>query len=84
MGDSSFYRIIENLSKVRYPLVEVKRTRMGHLEKVTITDTGRDVLEGRADHIELNGIDQWLGGVHLKGKNVAWRWDRMAGKIVAL
>ena len=50
---------------------------------VTNTDTGREVLEGRADHMALNGIDRWLGGVHLKGGKVAWRWDRASERIVS-
>ena len=31
----------------------------------------------------LNGIDQWLGGVHLKGDKAVWRWDRTSGRIVS-
>ena len=30
-----------------------------------LTDTGARVLAGAADHVRLNGIDRWLGGVHL-------------------
>lgn len=43
--------------------------------EVSITEAGREVLAGRADHIQLNGIDRWLGGVHLKGPKAASRWD---------
>ncbi len=32
------------------------------------------VLEGRADHVTLNGIDRWIGGVHLTPDNL-WRFD---------
>ena len=41
---------------------------------IALTDTGRKVLSGRADRIALCGIDRWLGGVHLQGREV-WRWD---------
>jgi hypothetical protein len=40
-------------------------------------------MDGRADHIELNGIEEWLGGVHLSGRNAAWRWDRLSAHLVA-
>jgi len=33
------------------------------------------VLAGRADQIALNGIDRWIGGVHLTGRDGGWRWD---------
>jgi hypothetical protein len=75
MGDGSFYRLMADLSSVRHPPLQVSG------EEVTITETGRDVIEGRADHIELNGIDRWLGGVHLKGDTAAWRWDRVLGRL---
>jgi hypothetical protein len=29
----------------------------------------------------LNGIDRWLGGVHLHGHKVEWRWDAAAGLL---
>lgn len=40
-----------------------------------LTDTGRDVREGRADWVRIHGIDRWLGGVHLQGSESPWRWD---------
>ncbi len=83
MGDSSFYRMMADLSKVRRPLVRMSGLSQDELGDVTITATGQDVLDGRADHVELNGIDRWLGGVHLKGDKAAWRWDRAAERLVS-
>src|SRR5262249_34914411 len=76
MGDSSFYRIVTELSEARHPLVQVSDT-------LTLTQTGRDVLEGRSDHVDLNGIDRGLGGVHLEGDKVLWRWDRVGRRLVS-
>jgi hypothetical protein len=44
---------------------------------LALTDDGRDVLAGRADRILLNGLDRWLGGVHLQAApgEAVWRWD---------
>jgi hypothetical protein len=39
------------------------------------TAAGRRVLRGEADHVALNGIDRWVGGVHLQGPDAPWRWD---------
>jgi hypothetical protein len=82
MGDASFYRIVAHLSTGRHPLVQVSGAPQAGLGMVTITETGRTVIEGRADHIELNGIDRWLGGVHLIGAKATWRWDRMTTQLV--
>ncbi len=42
----------------------------------SITDAGRQLLEGKADWIKMQGgIDRWLGGVHLTGEQPQWRWN---------
>jgi hypothetical protein len=47
-----------------------------------MTDTGARVLTGAADHATLNGIDRWIGGVHLRGRHLPWRWDDRTETIV--
>jgi hypothetical protein len=32
---------------------------------VRLTPAGEDVLAGRRNHLDLNGIDDWIGGIHL-------------------
>ncbi len=40
------------------------------------TETGRKVLAGKANHVDLNGIDDWVGGVHLKARSGSpWLFD---------
>ena len=39
-----------------------------------ISDYGRRVLEGEEDDIVINGIDRWIGGVHLLD-NDCRRWS---------
>jgi len=48
----------------------------------TITDAGRRVLAGEQDRVATCGIDRWMGGVHLEGHAVPWRWDEDAQSIV--
>ena len=37
-------------------------------DRLRLTDAGARVLAGEADHVTLNGIDRWIGGVHLHGR----------------
>ena len=70
MGDVTFFLRLDRMLAARRPLIE--RTRAdGPLQ---ITDNGTRVLEGAADDVALNGVDRWIGGVHLTPENV-WRWD---------
>jgi hypothetical protein len=82
MGDTSFYKMMAELHEARHPLVHVSDPGQHSLGAVTITEAGRNVAECRTDHIRLNGIDRWLGGVHLTNDGAAWRWDRAAGRLV--
>lgn len=70
-GDLSVYLRLEWLTAGPNPaLVESPKNEF------TITDAGRQLLEGKADWIKLQGgIDRWLGGVHLTGEQPKWRWD---------
>jgi Domain of unknown function (DUF1835) len=86
MGDLSFFNVIRSLATPRVPLVEIKAGDDTDLGAVTIatTDAGRDVVAGRADAIQLNGIDEWRGGVHLTGRHHSpWRWDPAAQRLVS-
>ena len=76
MGDWSFWTVIRRLVQVAVPLLSamLPATDMptGD-EAVALTAAGRRVLEGHGDHVALNGIDRWIGGVHLTASN-CWRW----------
>jgi len=89
MGDISFLHILVDLACARCPLIQTEdasRFGLGDSALTTpvgITEAGLRVLDGRDDHVRLNGIDKWLGGVHLKGGDAAWRWDRMGARLVS-
>lgn len=74
MGDLPFFSHVQGLVELSVPLLEVVRdgNPFGKTE-VKITPRGRKVLHNQEDHIRLNGIDKWLGGVRMQGTK-AWRW----------
>jgi hypothetical protein len=49
-----------------------------------VTEHGQEVLHGEEDFVHANGIDLWLGGVHLEGDEAAWRWDESKSKVVRI
>jgi len=85
IADSSFWQIVTELESAAPPLVAVELTPSapGQLKvgALALTDAGRAILGGHADRVELCGIDRWLGGVHLTGTQVVWRWDHAQGRI---
>jgi hypothetical protein len=76
MGDASFWTIVGRLSGRPRPLVTAAvkpRERRLPSGTLAITTDGAEVLASRADHVTLNGIDRWLGGVRLTSERL-WRW----------
>jgi hypothetical protein len=69
MGDSTFLRYLQGLVTARQPLLLSQNGRF------KITHFGRLVLAGKEDHVRVNGINRWLGGVHLYDGAPVWRWD---------
>jgi hypothetical protein len=86
LGDSSFAWYVQRLSDCAHPLVvHANGSRViaplrnsdgkGFWDRpVQLTPIGLDVVRDRADHVTLNGIDRWIGGVHCTGVH-HWRWD---------
>src|SRR5512132_334308 len=85
LGDLFFFRIVARLASGRVPLLRLDPPG-GQVTAGTglrPTAAGRRVLRGEADHVALNGIDRWVGGVHLHGGAARWRWDEGTESIAA-
>jgi hypothetical protein len=77
LGDTIFELHLRWLTECRNPLLEASGGNY------RVTQAGREVLNGRADQVRLNGSNRWLGGVHLNGSEALWRWDEGRRRLVA-
>ena len=78
LGDLGYDQALRELAALPDPLVQ----RSGghayeawHLDEVAITESGRDVLEGRRDALALPFPERWVGGVRIAPAQRNWRWD---------
>ena len=95
LGDTSLWACLDGLARggapalaiagpgsivrpLHDPLTQLDRWR------VTLTPAGAQMLRGELDWVRENGIDRWLGGVHLCGPEAAWRWDAAHGCLVCV
>ena len=82
-GDAQFYFELKRLAAATIPALTLtvpdRRAATDQaqmlLSSFEITEYGKAVLVGEEDFVRSNGIDHWLGGVHLVGSEAAWRWD---------
>ena len=87
LGDTGFFSILSDLEFCQTPLIkglsepfeisilsddDQRKAFIGC--KVDLTPEGKAVLDGDLDHLQINEINRWLGGTHLKS-GALWRWD---------
>ena len=83
LGDASFFNCSWDLAVCEAPLLAIgDRQRPPGDRTVRLTAMGERVLAGQEDHVRLNGIDRWIGGVHLTGGSPAWRYDERLESLV--
>jgi len=83
LGDSWCFERMARMAGGSTPLLEIEPAGpVRQNTRVRLTAAGRSVLDGRADQVALNGVDRWIGGVHLKGSSSPWRWDEGTETIV--
>jgi Domain of unknown function (DUF1835) len=83
VGDWQLFAWLRSLGSpaAQRPLVSITGNPENMREaEVRITDVGRRVMAREANFVALNGIDEWIGGVHLATERV---WYQQDGVIVA-
>jgi hypothetical protein len=93
LGDVVFAWHIARLSRGEAPLLQCLDGRSVWLprelspafweQRIVLTSTGERILAGQIDRVAIVGIDRWLGGVHLEGHAVGWRWDERQRRLVS-
>lgn len=93
LGDFQLWVTLRQMTDTNEPMITIRNgNHFGQAlesEQIcnsafAITKAGEAVLKAEADFVELNGIDRWLGGVHLAGQTDLWRWDDQNRKIAYL
>ncbi|MCP4698355.1 MAG: hypothetical protein GY862_16095 [Gammaproteobacteria bacterium] len=74
LGDSSFWVILHELLESNPPLLVLPDGKKLTLpaspdQELSITRTGREVLDGKRNWLEMTELDRWIGGVHLTSGN---------------
>jgi hypothetical protein len=86
LGDTWSFDAMRRLAEAPTPLLEASSAaaRVDRHTRLRLTAAGRGVLDGERDHVALNGVDRWIGGVHLQGHQLTWRWHEGEEAITSL
>lgn len=92
MGDLEYWKFLRDLAVGSHPLITIDgvagladfREVPNFLNRrVALTELGEQILDGTADALSVQGIDEWYGGLHLQGHDVPWRWNSSAGRLAS-
>lgn len=85
MGDSSFWVVLNEMQQGEKPLIHSDGQTMISFDNartlmLELTDSGRQVLDGQLNWLNLTPINRWIGGVHLLPDR-CWCWDSQCKTI---
>jgi len=77
LGDTMFLHILHEMGCANPAVYErsVLDSDRPFSDRLTITQTGREVLRGLTDWLSLRPPVRWLGGVRIDPSAPNWRWD---------
>ncbi len=77
LGRAWAFAMMDRMVRAAHPLLEAQPEDrpVDRTTQLRVTETGARVLAGEVDHVAINGIDRYIGGVHLRGQHARWRWD---------
>jgi hypothetical protein len=81
IGDSQYLNCLGNLEE-ETPMIKTGRKLPFLKRQYTLTTLGNAVLNHKSDCIEIKGINTWIGGIRLLGKEQIWRWDEEQKELI--
>jgi hypothetical protein len=77
LGDTMFLHILNQMGRAHPAVYErsVLDPERPSSDRLAITQTGREVLQGVTDWLSLQPPLRWLGGVRIDPSTPNWRWD---------
>jgi hypothetical protein len=77
LGDTMFLHILNQMGRARPAVYErsVFDPERPFSDRLAMTQTGREVLQGVTDWLSLQPPVRWLGGVRIDPSTPNWRWD---------
>jgi hypothetical protein len=77
LGDTMFLHILDEMGRATPTVFERSALEPDRpfSDRLTITQSGREVLSGVTDWLSLQPPVRWLGGVRIDPSRPNWRWD---------
>ena len=84
LGDLMFWHALKDLSASTEPVIapDPETADLPWPKRAyALTEAGRRVLAGELDYLSIAGAPRWIGGVEVRPREPAWRWDEEGGAV---
>ena len=84
LGDLMFWHALKDLSASTEPVIapDPETADLPWPKRAyALTEAGRRVLAGELDYLSIAGAPRWIGGVEVRPRESAWRWDEEGGAV---
>lgn len=84
LGDSGYWSVLHGLANVEQPALTLEKRGVSPKDWiVALTPLGETLLLHKADWLELNRVDRWVGGVKINSRAAPhWRWEKLQGVVL--
>jgi hypothetical protein len=87
LGDLMFWAELVPMAHAERPALRIDPVdddEPSAQRRLSLTETGRDLVEGRADWLSFSPAERWVGGVATGEGQDEWRWDPYRRRPVAM
>jgi len=88
-GDTMFWGWLRGLAEAPMPALVINgpddwyQSREGiQAATVGLTRAGHALMRGIANWVRMGGVDRWMGGVRLEGREASWQWNGAKRRLV--
>jgi hypothetical protein len=82
LGDLMFWHVLDDMGRSRMPLYQIQEDKPWPKKVLAITETGRAVLAGDVDYLDLYESERWVGAINIRAGNSSPRWDPRKQAVV--
>jgi hypothetical protein len=75
LGDIMFLHIVEQMALTSPGVIDIEPADNPFQRVVSITETGRQILDCTTDFLSLGPPERWVGGVRIAAGHPVWRFD---------
>lgn len=85
LGDTMYWHVLTEMLQSNRPPFEITTESIEqpwYKRVLQLTETGRALVRGEVNWLEIGSCDRWVGGIHIISGQPLWMWDEARNQPV--